>query len=449
MRFPGRFLLLVCTVSTAGSVAPAQRSERDPRVEAIVREISPARLRANVEKLVSFGTRNTLSDTTSQTRGIGAARRWIASEFERYAQASHGRMTVAFERSIAPPGPRVPGPTQIVNVVATLHPADPGAPSAKRTVIIGGHYDSRATDVMDVTSDAPGADDDGSGTALVLELARVLSREQFNATVVFVCFAGEEQALLGSTAMATMANSGGWEIEAVLSNDIVGAIHGGDGSTDSTSVRVFSEAYSPLDTGNAFTRRNALGMENDGPSRSLARYICEVGQEYVKGFHVRMIYRLDRYLRGGDHMPFHQRGFAAVRFTEAKENFKHQHQNVQPAQELGDLPRYMDFSYLANVARVNAAAAASLAFAPAPPAHAGIVVSHLAYDTQLRWDSSPGSAGYLVRWRATTSPVWEHSLYTQDTTVTVKVSKDDFLFGVEAVNRQGDASVIALPFPVR
>lgn len=446
-----RWWIPVCVAIPLGGLGLAQPMMRDVRVEAIVRRISSERLRENIQSLVRFGTRHTLSDTASPTRGIGAARRWIKSQFDEYARSSHGRMSVAYEQTIVPPDARIPTPTAVVNVVATLHPADPANPSARRTIIIGGHYDSRATDVMDAVGDAPGADDDGSGSALVLELSRVLSTENFNATLVFVCFAGEEQGLFGSRAMAKLAASEGWDVEAVLSNDIVGASRGGDGSSDGATVRVFSEAYSPLDTGAVFARHNALGLENDGASRELARYTYGICGRYVNGLHVNMIYRLDRYLRGGDHEPFHQAGFAAVRFTEAKEDFAHQHQNVQRAKGIGDLSEFMDFSYLARVARVNAATAASLAFAPAPVPHAGIVTSHLAYDTQLRWNPSPGpgTAGYIVRWRATQSPVWEHAQFTKDTTVTVGISKDDFLFGVEAVNRQGDASPTVVPLPVR
>ncbi len=434
-----------------GTRAMAQPMIKDARIEAIVQRISPEQLRENVETLVRFGTRHTLSDTTSPTRGIGAARRWIISRFEEYSRSSHGRMSVACDLTIVPPGPRNPAPANVVNVIATLHPADASNPSARRTIIIGGHYDSRAGDVMDVSRDAPGADDDGSGCALVLETARVLSPEDFNATVVFVCFAGEEQGLLGSAAMAKRAASEGWDVEAMLNNDIVGAIHGGDGQTDSTTVRVFSQAYSSLDTGRTFARRNALGLENDGASRSLARYISQVCDSYVAKFRVNLVYRLDRYLRGGDHEPFHRRGFAAVRFSESKENFAHQHQNVQPGKGIGDLPDFMDFSYLARVARVNAATAASLAFAPAPVPHALIVTSQPMYDTQLRWSPSPGpgTAGYLICWRATHSPLWEHAQYTKDTTATLNVSKDDTLFGVMAVNPQGNASPIVVALPLR
>lgn len=358
-------------------------------------------------------------------------------------------MTVAYDPFVLPRSQRTPVPVQGANVIATLHPRiqEPGTES--RTIIISGHYDSRATDVMDVTGDAPGADDDGSGTALVMELARVMANLDTRATVVFVCYTGEEQGLFGSTHLAEQTARQGRGIDAVFNNDIVGGVRGGNGEVDSTSVRVFSAALSPLDTGATLARRNALGLENDGPSRSLARYIKETAGIYVPGFAVRLIYRGDRFLRGGDHIPFHQQGIAAVRFSESKENFDHQHQNVRVASgvQYGDLLQFVDARYCAEIARVNAAAAASLALAPPEPAAAAIIVSGLAYDTQLRWNRiwGPGVAGYRVQWRETSSPVWEHSIFTTDTTVTLKASKDDNLFGVQTVDAEGDASAYAIP----
>ncbi len=426
---------------------------KDPRVEQIVRAVSAEHIRATIEKLVSFGTRHTLSTATDPNRGIGAARRWIRSEFERSSANSGGRMTVAFDECTLPPSPRVNRATTIVNVVATLRPKEENLPSAHQTIIISGHYDSRVTDVMDSVSNAPGADDDASGAALVLELARVLSGADVRATLVFICFAGEEQGLYGSQHFADEAAKQGQPIEAVLNNDIVGAIHGGDGDVDSTTVRVFSQALSPLDTGTVLRRVNTLGLENDRPSRSLARYCKEIGERYVPHFTVRMIYRADRFLRGGDQMPFHQHGFAAVRFSESKENFDHQHQNVRTegGVEYGDLLKFVNLRYCANIARVNAAVAASIAFAPPRPTDAGLVVSGLAYGSTLHWTPAQGidAAGYFVRWRETSSPVWQHAEFTTDTTATLKVSKDNALFGVQAVSKQGDASLYAIPMPVR
>jgi hypothetical protein len=419
-------------------------------VEKIVNEISAKNIRSSIEKLVSFGTRHTLSDTLSPTRGIGAARRWIKSEFEQYAQSSGRRMTVDFFETVVPPSPRVPSSTNVADVVATLRP-DPSSPSANRIIVVSGHYDSRASNALDGTSDAPGADDDGSGTALVLELARVLSKYRFDATIVFIAFAGEEQGLYGSTAWAEMAKQKGLDVEAVFNNDIVGNILAGDGTTERGYVRVFSEAFSPLDTGRVFRLRNSLGLENDGGSRSLARYIKEVGERYNPKFRVHLVYRLDRFLRGGDHRPFHERGFRAVRFSEVKEDYDHQHQNVrrEDSREYGDLPKFVDYDYCANVARINAAAVATLAGAPAPPRSVQIVTAQLGYDTMLRWNKNvePDLAGYLVRYRESDSPVWGKSVFTTDTTISLKISKDEFLFGLQAVDKDGNASLVILPMP--
>ncbi len=340
---------------------------------------------------------------------------------------------------------------QIVNVVATLRSS--GAAKPDRILVIGGHYDSRASDPNDVTSDAPGANDDGSGTALTMELARVMARYEFDATIVFIAFAGEEQGLLGATQWAEMARSKGLNVEAVLNNDIVGSSVSGSGRKEGSYVRAFSEAFSPVDTGIAFRTRNSLGLENDGASRSLARFAKDIAERYVRGFGVRMIYRRDRFLRGGDHSPFHERGFAAVRFSVAAENYDWQHQNVrnENGKEHGDLTKFMDFSYCVNVARTNAAVLATLGLAPSQPEKAGIVTSRLEYQTTLRWprNKEPDLAGYFVRYRSTSSPQWEHSVFTKDTTLTLDVLKDDYLFGIQAVDKEGNVSLPAIPRPVR
>jgi Zn-dependent M28 family amino/carboxypeptidase len=441
---------LMITVSVAFSQQPP---ETNAVVQGIVSEVSESNLRNLIDKLVSFGTRHTLSDTTSASRGIGAARRWIKSEFEKYARVSGGRMTVAFHESIVPPSTRVPSPSKVVNVVATLRPRGVQPGFDTRLLVIGGHYDSRASDPMDAGSDAPGANDDGSGSALVLELARVLASRDVEATLVFIAFAGEEQGLLGAAQWSEMAKQNRWNVEAMFNNDIVGSSMGGDGVAEAGYVRLFSEAYSPVDTGTVFRMRNNLGLENDGPSRSLARSISETAAKYLPNFGVQMVYRRDRFLRGGDHSPFHERGFAAVRFTVARENYDWQHQNVRTenGKMYGDLPKFMDFPYLTNVARANAAAFASLAFAPQPPANVGILTRGLGYDTELKWDRNAEKdlAGYYVRYRQTTSPVWQHTVFTADTAITIKVLKDDYLFGVQAVDRDGNVSLVSIPRPVR
>lgn len=442
-------IAFLCALSVLGL---AQQSKRkNTTVEKIVKEISARNIKSLVEKLAGFGTRHTLSDTLSETRGIGASRRWIKSEFENYARESDGRMEVEFFESIVPRSNRVPNPTKVVNVVAWLHPEPTHHPMPARILMISGHYDSRASNPVDSTSDAPGANDDGSGTAVVMELARVMSKYRFEATVAFMAVAGEEQGLLGAGAWAEMAKQKQWNIEAVFNNDIVGNSRGGSGNRENTYVRVFSEAFSPVDTGSVFRQRIALGLENDGGSRSLARYIKEIGETYNKGFGVTMIYRLDRFLRGGDHRPFHERGFRAVRFSEVKENYDHQHQDVrvENGKEFGDLPRFMDFEYCANVARVNAAALATLAAAPAPPLNVSVLTAQLGYETTLRWNKNmePDVAGYHVRFRATDSPTWQGAVFTKDTTVTLSQSKDDYIFGVQSVDNDGNVSLVTTPRP--
>ncbi|MBI3006418.1 MAG: M28 family peptidase [Ignavibacteriales bacterium] len=443
-------LCIACGTFVAFSQKPPQKNSL---VEKVVSEISAKNIRAIVEKIAAFDTRHTLSDTLSDTRGIGAARRWIKSEFEKYADMSEGRMLVEFFETIVPPSNRVPSPAKIVNVVATLSPEPTHHPMPDRVLVVSGHYDSRASNPLDSVSAAPGANDDGSGTAVVLELARVMSKYRFDATVVFMAVAGEEQGLLGSAAWAEMAKQKGWNVEAVLNNDIVGNSKGGDGTRENKYVRVFSEAFSPLDTGSVFRQRISLGHENDGGSRTLARYVKETGELYQKSFGVRMVYRLDRFLRGGDHRPFHERGFRAVRFSEVKENYDHQHQDVriEGGKEYGDLPKFMDFEYCAKVAKVNGAALASLAWGPAPPSKVGLVTRQLGYETTLCWNKNkePDIEGYVVRYRKTSDPTWQSAVFTKDTTLTLRVSKDEHLFGVQAVDMEGNRSLVTLPTPVR
>jgi hypothetical protein len=424
---------------------------KNPQIEKILGEISEGNLRRNVETLVGFGTRHSLSDTVSATRGIGAARRWIKGEFERYAKQAGGRMDVAFDNAIVPPSPRVPHPLTIVNVIATLRPVSPI--DSSRVLIISAHYDSRAGNALDSVSAAPGADDDASGVAIVLELARVLSTRNVATAIKFVAFAGEEQGLFGSTALAGRAKEERWNITGVFNNDIVGSSVGGDGGREEHVVRVFSEAYAPPDSGDTFRRRNVLGLENDGPSRSLARYIRMTAETYLPSFRVNTVYRRDRFLRGGDHSPFHERGYPAVRFTEAKENFAHQHQDVRTANDTsyGDLKEYMNFEYCAQIARVNAAALASLAFAPYAPERATILTRNLEYGSTFHWtrSRSTSTAGYRVWSRETDSPVWQKFSFTADTSITLPLSKDDFLFGIQATDNAGNGSMIVIPLPGR
>ena len=426
----------------------------DPRIAAALRQVSPERIRANIEKLASFGTRSTISAqdpaSVAAGRGIGAAREWIKSEFERYSKDCGGCLEVKTDSFTEPAADRIPQPTEIVNVYAVLKGTDPE--NAKRIVLVTGHYDSRNSDILDPKGDAPGANDDASGAAVSLECARVLSKLKFPATIIFLTVAGEEQGLNGSAHLAKIAKEQGWNIEAVLNNDIVG----GDKSAeqDHSVVRVFSEGLPAAATEQEIRRIRGLGGENDSGSRQLARYIADVGRAYDVDVKPLLVFRLDRYLRGGDHYSFNQQGFAAVRFTEFREDFHHQHQNVRTENgiEYGDLPKFVDFDYVAHVARLNAATLASLASAPAPPANVHLLTKDLENDSTLTWEASPGSraSGYEILWRATSSPEWEHVQKVGNVLrATLKLSKDNVIFAVRAVDAEGHRSLPIVPLPER
>jgi hypothetical protein len=386
-------------------------------------------------------------------RGIGAARDWLFSEFQKAAAASEGRMTVEKQSFEQPKANRIPAPTMITNVVATLRGTQPD--SRDRVYVVSGHYDSMCGSSTDGKCDAPGANDDASGTAAVLEMARVMARYKFDATIVFMAVAGEEQGLLGATYFAEEAKKKNTNIDAMFTNDIIGNTLGGNGVRDRRSVRVFSEGVPSNEKPEEATVRRGVGGENDSSSRQLARFIREVAQTYVPSMKVTMVYRRDRYLRGGDHIPFVERGYAAVRFTETNENYIHQHQNVRQENgvQYGDLPQFVDFAYIANVARVNAASLAMLALAPARPSNANILTTRLTNDTDLKWDKNKEMdvAGYEIVWRETTSPYWTNSRPVGNvTTYTMKgMSKDNYFFGVRAVDRDGNRSPVSFPFPVR
>lgn len=431
-----------------------QAAPADPLIVAALKQVSASQIQANIEKLVSFQTRLTLSAqdpaSIAAGHGIGAAREWIKSEFERYSRDCGGCLEVKTDAFTEAPADRIPQPTQITNVYAVLKGTDPD--NAKRIVLVTGHYDSRNSDTFDATGFAPGANDDGSGTAVSLECARVLSKLKFPATIIFLTVAGEEQGLNGSKHFAKMAKDQGWNIEAALNNDIVG----GDRNSrqDASVVRVFSEGL-PVSASDADVRRiRSLGGENDSPSRQLARYIADDALTYDIGIKPMLVFRLDRYLRGGDHYSFNQQGFAAVRVTEFSEDFNHQHQNVRSENgvEYGDLPKFVNFDYIAHVAQMNAAALASLASAPAPPAKVRLQTKDLTNDSTLAWDPSPGgrAASYEVLWRSTTDPYWEHSQNAgNQTQLTLHLSKDNVIFAVRAVDSQGHRSLPVVPLPER
>ncbi|HKR01297.1 MAG TPA: M28 family metallopeptidase [Pyrinomonadaceae bacterium] len=435
------------------SVLPGQT--RNPNIARIVSDINAANVERTIRKLVSFGTRNTLSAQDNPTRGIGAARDWLYGEFLKIKETSGGRMTVEKQTFEQQPGkyPRIARATTLTNVVATLRGTQPA--SADRLYVVSGHYDSMCTSPTDAECDAPGANDDASGTAAVLEMARAMAKYEFDATIIFMAVAGEEQGLVGSGYFAEQAKQKNWNIEAMFTNDIVGNTLGGNGVRDRRTLRVFSEGVPSNETAEEANVRRGVGGENDSASRQLARFIKETGERYVPSMNVMMVYRRDRYLRGGDHIPFLERGYAAVRFTEPNEEYKHQHQNVRVENKVqyGDLPEFVDFGFIAQVARVNAANLAALALAPARPRSVGIVTARLTNDTDLKWDANtePDLAGYEIVWRETTSPVWTNARSVgRVTSYTMPgMSKDNYFFGVRAVDQQGNRSPVSFPRPVR
>jgi acetylornithine deacetylase/succinyl-diaminopimelate desuccinylase-like protein len=448
------FILAANMVVVAGQTRqPARRAVpvRNRAIANIVRDIDARNIEATIRKLVSFGTRSTLSEQNDPKRGIGAARDWLYAEFLKAAEASNGRMTVEKQSYEQAKAARVPEPTILTNVVATLKGSQPEA--TDRIYVVSGHYDSMCSSPTDAKCDAPGANDDASGTAAVLEMARVMAQYEFDATIVFMAVAGEEQGLLGSTHFAEQAKQKNWNVDAMFTNDIVGNSLGGNGVRDRGHVRVFSEGVPSNETAAEATTRRSVGGENDSASRQLARFIKETGDAFVPQFKVMMIYRRDRYGRGGDHIPFLERGYPAVRFTEVNEEFRHQHQNVRVENgvQYGDLPEFVDFAYIANVARVNAASLAALAWAPARPKGVTIIAQRLSNDTELRWEANkePDLADYEIVWRETTDAVWTNSKPVGNvTSFTMKgMSKDNYFFGVRAVDKDGNKSPVSYPRP--
>jgi hypothetical protein len=440
---------MLLPVTATGAVAePAQDHGVDRELRALLREVDRRRIEATVRKLVSFGTRHTLSSQTDPVRGIGAARDWIFAELSGHAARSGGRMSVELQSYVQEPVPRIPVPTTITNVVATLR----GTTSPDRVYVITGHYDSRVTDVMNFTDDAPGADDDASGVAVIMEIARILATRPTAATVVLAAVAAEEQGLFGSNFLATQYKTAGTDVQAMFSNDIVGSSTAEDGTRDPRTVRLFAEGVPTAETPAEANTRRSVGGENDSPSRQLARFVSDVAKRADAGIDVRVIWRRDRYLRGSDHISFLQQGYPAARFTEPAEDFAHQHQDVKvvDGKQFGDLPQFCDFDYIARVARINLATLWSLAQAPGTPKNVRILTAQLTNDTDLAWNrgTEPDLAGYEVVWRETTEPDWTHVVPVGDvTTAHLKLSKDNVFFGVRAVNRAGRRSPVAFPVP--
>jgi hypothetical protein len=423
---------------------------RDAQIEKMVAEVSKDSLKSYIEKMVSFGTRNTLSTQTYPKRGIGAARNWVLSKFNEFAKQSNGRLTAIIDTTtLQKDGRRVDTTLLLGNVVATLKGTNV---NDDRIFIISGHLDNMRSNVMDRTGDAPGANDDGSGVAAVLECARIMSKQSFPATIMFVAFSGEEQGLLGANFMSEKARKQNWNIEAVLNNDIMGSNNSNETNIiNNTRIRVFSEAFSIQDTSKAALNIRSLGLENDGKARQLARYIKEVGERYVDNLEVVMVYRNDRFLRGGDHTPFVNRGYAAVRFTEMNENYYHQHQDVRVENgiQYGDLPEFIDYEYLRKNTCMNLANLVNLAKAPSMPMEVKVDTKKLTNYTNLSWQAPKSGTvkGYYILMRETTSAFWQKKFFTSDTKMDLPHSKDNYFFAVQSVGLDGNESLPVVPAP--
>ena len=439
------------SIALAGAIlasvpAAAQTVGEQALLHQLSGEVRPERMRADIEALVGFGTRHTLSETASDSRGIGAARRWAQGQFEQISRDCGGCLTIVTPSDTVTAPPRVPTPTEVVNIVAIQR----GTGDPNRVIIISGHIDSRVTDVMNFTADAPGANDDASGVAAVLEAARVLSKHRFDATLVFAALSGEEQGLLGGKILADYAQAQGWRVEANLNNDIVGNSEGQSGARDTTRVRVFSEGTKTVETEAQEERRRYNGGEVDSSSRNLARFVDGLADRYLANFDVEMIYRTDRYGRGGDQVEMLRHGFPAVRISEGAENYDRQHQDLRTENgvEYGDTIEGVDFDYLGQVARLNIVAMAALGNAPATPL--GVTIEGAVKpDTTVKWQAVPGAAGYRVWWRSTTAPQWTHSRWagSANELVLPGIVIDDYFFGVSSVSDDGYESPVVFPGP--
>jgi hypothetical protein len=441
-------LLLALLLFSAKNLFSQSIINRDAEIAQMVSEVSPDSLRSYIHTLVAFGTRNTLSTQVDPKRGIGAARNWVLKKFNEFAKNSKGRLTAKIDTTtIQPNGKRVDVPIVLGNVMATLKGTDP---NDNRIFIISGHLDNMRTNVMDRTGDAPGANDDGSGTSAVLECARIMSKHSFPATIIFVAVSGEEQGLLGSTFMANKAKKENWNIEAVLNNDIMGSNNSNETNIiNNTKVRVFSEGIPAYETEKNIKRIMSLGLENDSKSRQLARYVKEIGERYVDHLEVVMIYRSDRFLRGGDHLPYLQNGFAAVRITEMNENFTRQHQDVRVENGIhfGDLPGHVDYEYLRKNTAMNLANLANLSKAPSVPEEVKIVIKSLSNSTSLSWQSPKNGnvKGYYILMRETNSPIWQKKIFTTENKIVLPYSKDNYFFAIQSVNETGNESLPVVP----
>ncbi|CAH0289751.1 Bacterial leucyl aminopeptidase [Pedobacter sp. Bi27] len=439
-------LLLLVTISLPLQAQVVVNRNQD--IDKMIKAVNQDSLKSYISKMVSFGTRNTLSDIKSKTKGIGAARNWVVNKFNQFAKQSDGRLTAYLDTiTFKPDGKRVDQPTLLGNAVAILKGTDA---NDKRIYVVSGHLDSRVTDVMNRTSDAPGANDDGSGVAGVIEAARIMSRYKFPATIIFVAVSGEEQSLLGSGFMAAKAKKENWNVDTMLNNDMIGSNNSSETQIiDNTRLRVFSEGLPSFDLDKNAKSIRQFGLENDGKSRQLARYVKEIGERYVDQLEVKLIYRNDRFLRGGDHTPFVENGFTAVRITEMNENFDHQHQDLRTEKGIkyGDLQEFMDFEYLRKNTGVNIAVLANLAKAPSSPTEVKVDVKNLSNATFLYWKAPANGTvkGYYVLMRETSSAVWEKKFFTSATELRLPYSKDNYLFAVQSIGNDDTESLPVVP----
>jgi hypothetical protein len=437
----------MASVLLAGAAAAQEAAPPadQPLLHHIAADVDPDTLHKTIARLVAFGTRHTLSETESNRRGIGAARRWVQSQFSQINKACRGCLQIETP-SQSVTGERIPKPTVVMDVLGIQR----GTSDPDRVIVISGHLDSRVTDVMNATGDAPGADDDGSGASAVLEAARILSRHRFPATLVYAVLSGEEQGLYGGKILAQYAHDRHWQVEAALNNDIVGNTHGQSGVIDDTHVRLFSEGTRSVETPEQATRRRYNGGEVDSPSRNLARFVSGLADRYLANFTVRMVYRTDRFSRGGDQVPMLEAGYPAVRFTEAAENYTREHQDLRTENGIryGDVIEAIDFPYLAQVTRLNAIAMAALASAPAPPETVKIEGA-VSADTTVSWTAASGATGYRIWWRDTTAPYWTNSQLsgTANSLVLKGINIDDWFFGVSSVSADGYESPVEFPGP--
>lgn len=444
-------LLICCMWITFSGFSQTQLIHRKASIAQMIDEISAENLEKYVCDLSDFRTRHSLSKGTNNKEGIDASQAYVLELFRSFEAQAGGRLSATIDYFTVPSdGRRIPQDVQMGNVMATLKGTDP---TDDRIFMVTAHIDSRATDVMNATIDAPGANDDGSGVAAVIELCRIMSKREFPATIVFVALTGEEQGLKGANHLAERAKNENWNLVALLNNDMLGNSNSSQTNiNDNTRVRIFSEGIPAAETERMAAIRRYTSSENDGKARQLARYMKELGERYVDQLEVKLIYRNDRFLRGGDHTPFVQQGFTAIRVTEMNENYYRQHEDVRVENgiQYGDLPEFVDFEYMRKNTGLNLASLASLASAPSEPQNVGIDVRRLTNTTTLRWEAPAiGKAkGYYVLMRETDQSMWQKKFYTEDLTLTIPYSKDNYFFAVQSVGQEGDESLAVFPQPI-